>query len=97
MLSREDAQAIALTTIAAVTKEWKRTYLILEDEVLEKDFAWVFPFNTQAYVETRDVMDMALGIGPVVVNRQTGAVVVAPPMPIDRFLEQYEAALQAPN
>ena len=90
MINLEEAQKIALTTIADLSKEWKRTYLILEDEILEKDFAWVFPFNTQAYVETRDTMDLAIGLGPVVVNRQTGAAVVAPPMPIERFLEQYE-------
>ena len=97
MLSREEARKIALLTIAESAKKTGYDLIIMEKAIVERDFAWVFPFNTREYIETGDFKKMTIGNGPVVVNRQTGVVVVAPPMPIGRFLEQYEAELKAPN
>lgn len=93
MLTREEAQKIALATIDALAKKEGRDYVLFEDAVIEKEFAWAFPFNSREYAETGDYLDMVIGIGPVVINRQSGAVIIAPPMPIERYLEQYKAGL----
>lgn len=93
MLTKEEARAVALTSIAPVAERGGTDLVIIEKSILERDFAWVFPFNTREYVETGNIRKMALGLGPVVVNRATGAATLAPPMPIERFLEQYEKEL----
>lgn len=94
MLTKEEAQEIAITTINALGKKEGRDYILFKESAIEREYAWAFPFNTREYVETEDVMDMVIGIGPVVVNRQSGEVMIAPPMPIERYLEQYQAELQ---
>lgn len=93
MLSRKEARTIAELTIARLTEKWTREYAVVESAVVEKPFTWVFPFNTRKYLETGDLNEMSIGLGPVVVNRKSGAAVVAPPMPIGRYLAQYEAQL----
>ena len=94
MLNKEEARKIALTAIADSAKKSGLDYVIIEKLIVEKDFAWVFPFNTREYVETGNIKKIALGISPVVINRQSGAVVAVPHMPIANFLEQYEAKLK---
>lgn len=93
MLTQEKAQAIALTFITDLAQKAGRQYIILEDKIIEKPYAWVFPFNTREYAETGNIRAMVLGTGPIVVNRQTGAALMAPPMPIQQYLAQYEASL----
>ncbi|MBC7921872.1 MAG: hypothetical protein H7Z75_12385 [Ferruginibacter sp.] len=97
MLNKEEAREIALVTIAESARKTGYDLIIMEKAIVEKEFAWVFPFNTREYIETGNIKKMTVGNGPVVVNRRTGAVVVAPPMPIEHFLAQYEADLNASN
>ncbi|UOG74477.1 YrhB family protein [Hymenobacter tibetensis] len=93
MLTREEARTIAFTFITDLAQKAGRQYVILEEKVIEKPYAWVFPFNTKEYAETGNVRAMVLGTGPIVVNRQTGAALMAPPMPIQQYLTQYEETL----
>lgn len=95
MLNKEDARKIALATIAESAQKSGYDLVIMENLIIEKEFAWVFPYNTREYVANGDFKKMTIGNGPIIVNRQTGAVVKAPPMPIERFLAQYEADLNA--
>lgn len=93
MLTRDEAQHLAQAFIDDLAQKANRQYVILEAQIIEKPYAWVFPFNTKEYADTGNVRTMVLGTGPIVVNRQTGAALMAPPMPIKRYLEQYEANL----
>ncbi|RPD49730.1 hypothetical protein DNI29_02715 [Hymenobacter sediminis] len=93
MLTQQQAHAIALSFITDLAQQANRQYVILEDKIIEKPYAWLFPFNTREYAETGNIRAMVLGTGPVVVNRQTGTALMAPPMPIQQYLAQYEASL----
>lgn len=65
--------------------------VLFEDAVQESPLAWLFPFNTREYLQTGDINAMAIGMGPILVNRQTGVPFVAPPLPLAQLLAQYEA------
>jgi hypothetical protein len=95
MLTKEQAQRIAMAFIADVAQESSRQYVLLEDKIIEKPYAWVFPFDTREYAETGNIRAMVLGTGPIVVNRQTGSALMAPAMPIQQYLAHYEAALSS--
>lgn len=94
MISKEEGQKIAMVVIGQLAQKSGLDFVIIEKSVIERPFAWVFPFNTRAYAETGDFRQAALGSGPVVVNRQSGVAILAPSMPIAIFLEQYEAELK---
>ena len=50
------------------------------------------PLNTREYVQTGNVDALAVGVGPIIVNRATGVAFVAPPMPTEHLLAQYAAS-----
>lgn len=93
MLTKEEARTIALAVIAESARKGNRDFVLLEHAIVEKPYAWVFPFNTRAYAETQDRQAMVIGLGPVVVNRQSGVAQVAPARPIEHFLAYYESTL----
>jgi hypothetical protein len=95
MLTKDEARRVALTTLDIVQEmpgNADLNLMLIEPLVLEADMAWVFPFNTREYVETGNVGAMAIGVGPIVVNRATGVPFVAPPMPTELLLAQYAAS-----
>ena len=53
----------------------------IPEEVMERAYGWVVPFNSRAFVETGNDMDILVGSGPVVVLRATGELHVLPSSP----------------
>lgn len=94
MLTQQEARRVAQATLAIIQEMPGNTTLdlvLISALVKESPLAWVFPFNTREYVQTGDVKAMAIGIGPILVNRETGLPFVAPPLPMAQLLAQYEA------
>lgn len=89
MISKEQAQLAAMKIIADLGRKDSRDYTILEDLVMEHQYAWIFPFSTTRYNETRNVRDMLLGYSPIVVKRSTGEAQMSRSSITDRFLETY--------
>ena len=95
MLTKDEARRVARTTLDIIQEmpgNADLNLMLIEPLVLEAEMAWLFPFNTREYVETGNVSAMAIGVGPIVVNRATGVPFVAPPMPIELLLAQYAAS-----
>ena len=95
MLTKEEARRVALTTLDVIQEMPGNAGLglmLIEPLVMEAELAWLFPFNTREYVQTGAIGALAVGVGPIVVNRQTGVPYVAPPLPVAQLLAQYEAA-----
>lgn len=95
MLTKEEARGVARTALAIIQEMPGNADLglmLIEPLVIESDLAWLFPFNTREYVQTGNVGAMAVGVGPIVVNRATGVAFIAPPMPTEHLLAQYAAS-----
>jgi hypothetical protein len=95
MLTKDEARRVARTTLDIIQEMPGNADLhlmLIEPLVVEAELAWLFPFNTREYVETGNVGAMAIGVGPIVVNRATGVPFVAPPMPTELLLAQYAAS-----
>ncbi len=95
MLSREDAYKIALEKIKVLEMNRPdRRLIIVEKNIIEKDYAFVFPYTTEMHYKTGDRKYAVPGLGPVVVNRYDKTAHLAPTnMPIQKYLEQYKAVL----
>jgi hypothetical protein len=58
---------------------------------IERPFGWVFLYNSQKFLETRDPMFQLAGNGPIIVNRHNGVLTVGPSnKPVAVFIEEYE-------
>src|SRR5262245_13942368 len=52
--------------------------VIAEESPRETSFGWLFFYNTRAYFETRDIMKMTFGNGPLLIDRRTRALLPLP-------------------
>jgi ribosomal protein L7/L12 len=69
-MNKEKAQAIA--------ERYMSPYLddlaLIHDATEEFNFGWAFYFQSKKYVETRNIYDMLIGNGPILVERKTGKI-----------------------
>lgn len=66
--------AIAREMVLAVISEWEIDMEILEDQTTEYDFGWTFSTQSSDFVRTGDMLDMAVGHGPFLVDKFTGVL-----------------------
>ncbi len=61
--------------------------LVLGPEVLDEDGCWVFFYNTRAFAETGELGESLVGNGPLLVDKQTGAIrEVGTAHPVEHYL-----------
>ena len=48
---------------------------IIDDQTEEYEFGWVFYYNSARYIETKDVKDMLVGHGPLLVDRNSSEII----------------------
>jgi hypothetical protein len=93
MLSRDDARARVVAELAKLgtaTEPW----LVMDEQTIETDWGWVFFYNTERYLQTRDTRYALFGNAPFTVNRHTGEVrVTGTAHPIEHYIRKYEREL----
>jgi hypothetical protein len=85
MIDRLTAERIAYTFLNSST--WNQIgdeFCILQELTLEKEYGWVFFYNSERYLTTGDQQFYLYGNVPIVVERADGSVHPLPPYP---FLE----------
>jgi hypothetical protein len=69
----------------------KHELVLQEDRTVEKDFGWVFFPIARRYLETKNRGDLVPGIGPIAVDRTSGAATFLPTSVSPSFaIEEYE-------
>jgi len=88
-LTKKAALEIATQAIAALKSETE--LVLLEDQIIEKKFGWVFFITTKKYLKTKNPNDLLPGIGPLVVGRADGSThFLSSSVPPDRAIAEYE-------
>jgi len=66
--------------------------VIVDDETSEREFGWVFFYNSRKHVETGDVLYGLVGNAPLIVDRHTGKLhVTGTGLPTECYIRAYEA------
>ena len=69
--------------------------VILDEHTIEKEWGWVFFYNTEQYAKSEDIIDTLVGNAPYIVNKNTGELVeTGTAYPIEDYIEEYESKLQ---
>jgi hypothetical protein len=76
MLSFDQAREIATDYLRRLFAEKCQDVVIIEHEIIEKPYGWIFPYQRQRYLETRKVRDAVIGGRPILIDKQTSKVVV---------------------
>ena len=70
-------------------------WLIIENETIEKEWGWVFFYQSRLYMETNNFTEMLTGNAPYIVNKHTGDVVITgTAYPLDFYIQEYEKQLR---
>lgn len=88
MLTFDQARDAAAQTINETTTDW----LFIEEATLEKPYGWCFFYQSRAFIETGDDQQALTGNSPLLVECETGRVVLlGTSRPVDQALGAYEA------
>lgn len=70
--------------------------VIIPEATLEREYGWVFFYDSRRHVETDDFRYALAGNGPVLVEKDDGSVhEFGTARPVEWFLEEYEARRRA--
>ncbi len=97
MISRQTAKELVLTRInkSIPYNMDQLECVIIEEATIEKEYGWVFFYNSKLFLETNDMSYALGGNAPIIVNKYTGVLhITGTAHPIDYFIGQYEQQLR---
>lgn len=66
------------------------TIVIVSDQTVEKEYGWVFFYNTASFVNGGDVMKALLGNGPILVTRQGEVIPIPSALGVEEALDKFK-------
>jgi hypothetical protein len=95
MINHNEAKLIALGELKKMENaqypDDKCTLIIVEGETIEKDFGWVFFYNSKEFLEDHNLSYMLAGNAPIIIDRQDGSVhKTGTAHSIDFYIKEYE-------
>ena len=93
MLSREQAREVAEEYLhRRFSKKHGDDIVILDAHTLEKPYGWIYFYQHRRFLETGKVRDGLIGNGPLLVDKNTGKLIVFGSFgTIDYWCSLYEA------
>ncbi len=75
--------------------EWKNVEQIeiMLDKTIEKDYGWIFLYQSKRFVQTGNLQDMLIGNCPVLVTRSGQRILFPTSIPVLESIKRYEAGL----
>ena len=85
-MTRDDARKLVEAHLATPDM------IVIVEPMFEGDFGWVFGYQSEVYLRTRDVRHALVGNGPILVERVTGRLIgFGSGLPAEFYLENYLA------
>jgi len=92
MLSRENAEKRLAKLLNADYHADDDSLLIVTELTIEKDYGWIFFYQSRKYLETGEFSYRLAGNGPVVFERESGAVhYLGSDKHPDKLIREFEA------
>jgi hypothetical protein len=66
------------------------TPVIVDDRTIEREFGWVFFYDSKEYLATGDISHAVLGNAPVIVDRRGSVHHTGTAHPVEHYIRQYE-------
>ena len=96
MLNFETAKKMVEAQINACYHIEGDELVVLEEKTLEKEYGWIFFYNSRRFLKTGDVNDMLAGNAPIVVNKRTGKLTwLGTAEPVENYVRRYEESFKS--
>jgi hypothetical protein len=94
-MNKEDAQKLVEAELEKTIDTNNPTdYIVLENKTIEKEWGWIFFYQSKTYIESGNFQDMLSGNAPIIVNRSTGTLShTGTAFHLEHYLKEYEATL----
>ncbi len=90
-ITKGEAYKIARERLKSWEREVGEELLLLEEHTLERDFGWVFFYDSERHVETEESEHALAGNAPIVVIKADGSVhTTGTAYPIEHYLRKFE-------
>jgi len=95
MITREQAESLVLTEVRGSSPATDSERIeILGESTIEREWGWVFFYQSSAYLQTKNPVAMLAGNAPIIVNKKTGELTVTgTAWPVEKYIEDYETRL----
>ncbi|MBS1513144.1 MAG: hypothetical protein JST86_20070 [Bacteroidetes bacterium] len=91
MITFQEARQIAQNEINRQQALVDDSLIILDDQIIEKDYAWIFPYTSKKYWETNDINHAIGGNGPLFVSKLNGQISnYRTGLSIEGMIDEYE-------
>ena len=96
MLTKEKAREKVEAKINEPDSYWPdKPVLVVDDEqTIEKDWGWVFFYNSNEYLKSGNMDDALMGNAPYIVIKNTGELIeTGTAYDIDHYIKEYESKI----
>jgi hypothetical protein len=96
VLAKEEAEQLVYTRIKDAGSHAAQTaeLVIMHELTIEKEYGWVFFYQTKKYLKAGDILDALAGNAPLIVNKFTGEIIeTGTANPIEDYIAEYEAQI----
>jgi immunity protein 35 of polymorphic toxin system len=91
IIDKAAATAIARDFLSRLQVRANIDLALQPDSTIERDFGWVFFYNSTKYLETKNFRDAVAGNAPLIVDRDDGSVhLTGTADPVETYIERYE-------
>jgi hypothetical protein len=94
VLTREEAKKLVHSRINAHDPHVNQVVelVIIDDETIEKEYGWVFFYQTKEYLKTGNIIDALAGNAPYIVNKYNGELIeTGTANPVEEYIAEYES------
>lgn len=89
-MTKDEARALALGYVRSKEAEAGCDLMLLDNKTIERNFGWVFFYDSKDRVETGDLRYALAGNAPVVVTRADGVLhETGTALPLEKYLERF--------
>lgn len=90
-IQRDEAREIALRFLDSAPQRSGIEVVLLDEATMERNFGWVFFYDSKRHQETGSTSDAIAGNAPLVVTRADGRLhETGTALPIERYLRRFE-------
>jgi Tripartite tricarboxylate transporter family receptor/Immunity protein 35 len=90
-ITKSEAQRIAHDYVKEMEAGAGLELVLLDQHTIERDFGWVFFYDSKRHVETGDFQDSIVGNAPIVVTKADGRVhVTGTAHPVEHYLKEFD-------
>jgi len=90
-MTKDEARTLAIAYIKSKETEAGCDLVLLDSKTSERDFGWVFFYDSKQHVETGEFRYALAGNAPIVVTRAEGELhETGTALPLDHYLKQFE-------